>query len=77
MQQHGQHPVETEPREKRAPASTRPSTAEAPPKKQLAREPEDAEEVDFVELALTGSFPASDPPPWTLGPPRWAKKQSG
>ncbi len=32
-----------------------------------------------VDAALEGSFPASDPPPWTLGvdPPCDAQKESG
>lgn len=24
-----------------------------------------------IDAAIEGSFPASDPPPWTLGPPPW------
>lgn len=26
-----------------------------------------------IDRALEQSFPASDPPPWTLGPPEWTK----
>lgn len=27
-------------------------------------------QVDIVELSSVASFPASDPPPWTLGAPK-------
>lgn len=29
---------------------------------------------EHVDAAVEGSFPASDPPPWTLGPPSWSKR---
>jgi len=56
------------------PPTASPPPEPTPPEGLEGRGAADAADTDArVDSALEGSFPASDPPPWTLGPPRWVK----